>query len=204
MKIIPHRGIWSVEEDKNSLSSIIDALDIFDGVEIDLRDYKSEIVIGHDPFVGGLSFETFLSKLSSDQKKKFFALNIKSDGLSGRLEELISRYEIRNFMCFDMSFPETLQYKQKKLNVFSRMSDLEKGISKKQTGRVVDCFRTELEVNKFLHLNEELFVISPELHKRDPYSYWVKLRENYKARSENLMICTDFPFILQDVWSSHD
>ena len=49
MKIICHRGFWKKEQEQNTVSSFINAYSMGFGVELDVRDSNSEIVISHDP-----------------------------------------------------------------------------------------------------------------------------------------------------------
>ena len=45
------------------------------GVEIDVRDYRDKLILNHDPFANGLSFEKFLDTF----KHRFLIVNIKSE-----------------------------------------------------------------------------------------------------------------------------
>lgn len=203
MKIIPHRGFWTSDLDKNSAEAILDALDLFDGVEIDLRDGDEEIVIEHDPFMEGMAFEDLLMTLNEEQKKKFFALNIKSDGLSRVLRILLNKHGIQNYMCFDMSFPESLNYKKNRLNRFSRMSDLEKLPQDLYEGVLVDGFFKDASPQKIASLKTKKMIISSEIHGRDPYSFWCDLKLVMK-NDPDLMICTDIPCELSLMWQNND
>ncbi|MBR5913839.1 MAG: hypothetical protein IKZ58_05715 [Selenomonadaceae bacterium] len=48
MKILCHRGAWSVDVEKNSLSAMKKAVALGYGFESDIRDYRGNLVISHD------------------------------------------------------------------------------------------------------------------------------------------------------------
>ena len=198
MNIIPHRGIWGNEDQKNSIAAISDALEFFDGVELDLRDHPEGIIVAHDPFSSGALLQDILADLSTSQRKKFFALNIKADGLASGIQDLLTSFGIRHYGCFDLSFPEKKRYLDLGLKVLDRRSDLETNPTT-TTGEVVDCFEYELPVQT-LNLSRLQFLISPELHGRDPAPYWRELKQSVAADSSKLFICTDFPFELEEFW----
>ena len=71
MKIISHRGIWKNKKDQNRISSLIKSLNLGYGIEFDVRDFNSEIVISHDiPNKNSEKLEDFFKKIQS--KKKLF------------------------------------------------------------------------------------------------------------------------------------
>ena len=49
INIIAHRGLWKKKRDQNTIKSLVKAIDSGFGVELDLRDYKNDIIISHDP-----------------------------------------------------------------------------------------------------------------------------------------------------------
>lgn len=48
MDILAHRGLWHVVEQKNTLSSLTDAVSKGFGIETDIRDYQERLVISHN------------------------------------------------------------------------------------------------------------------------------------------------------------
>ena len=62
------------------------------GVEVDLRDYKKKIILSHDPFKSGESFDEFLKKYDH----KFLILNIKSEGIEFTILKSLKKFKIKN------------------------------------------------------------------------------------------------------------
>lgn len=195
MNVIPHRGVWGRIDQQNTLAAIHDALALFDGVEIDIRDQHNGVQVAHDAFSSGPRFDDVLAGLDDQQRKKFFALNIKADGLGPRLRELLRSHGIRRYGCFDLSFPERRRYRELGLAVLDRRSDLEVAHTG-ATAEVVDGFYADPPVSTLSATRLQL-LISPELHGRDPAPFWRQLRARFGARSSQLFICTDFPFELR-------
>ena len=129
MKIICHRGLWLKKSEQNKIISFKRAFDKNFGVELDLRDYRNEIIISHDPYVLGkkITFNFFLKKFFNIINKKniLLALNIKSDGISKKIKKLIKKYKLKNYFVFDMSIPETFNYLRDNLIFFERYSNFE-------------------------------------------------------------------------------
>ena len=196
MKIICHRGLWLKKSEQNKIISFKRAFDKNFGVELDLRDYRNEIIISHDPYVLGkkITFNFFLKKFFNIINKKniLLALNIKSDGISKKIKKLIKKYKLKNYFVFDMSIPETFNYLRDNLIFFERYSNFEKSfsLSKYSKGFWVDSFDGKFILPK-LYKNKICFV-SPELHKKKNFkSLWVNLKK-LKTKS-NYYLCTDYP-----------
>jgi len=201
MKVIPHRGCWNEFHEGNSVKALTEALQFFDGVEFDIRDDASDIILSHNPFTNNcISFDSFLKGLGRDERKKFFAINVKADGLGRKLKEILNRNEINNYMCFDLSFPEKRQYEKLGLQVFDRISDLEKNPEMESQGLIVDCFEKDIDLNDLQNISAELFFISPELHGRNYLEFWNKLRAS-KFNSIHNYICTDKPELIKRMFN---
>ena len=71
------------------------------GVEVDLRDYKNEIQLTHDPFKKGLKFENYLKLY----KHSFIICNIKSERIEFKVLKILKRFKIKNYFFLDSSFP---------------------------------------------------------------------------------------------------
>ena len=71
------------------------------GVEIDLRSAGSTIVLEHDPFVGGPTFDEWLDSYHH----AFIVLNIKEEGLEAAVLAALSERQIERFAFLDQSFP---------------------------------------------------------------------------------------------------
>jgi hypothetical protein len=225
MKILEHRGGWFDHKTKkliypsNSLEALSFSLKRLNGIETDVRDQNNHLVISHDlPEEESLLLEDLFSFYRRFKGHTTIALNIKCDGLSFLLSNLIERYQIKSYFTFDMSLPETIKYCQAGLNFFLRYSDLEQSPMKatpflysKCSGVVVDQFNYELPlvlkyrfVTKLLDDNKSICIISPELHFKnesnnsqlDVWSQYKKLfcemiEKGYSL--EKVFLCTDYP-----------
>ncbi|MAZ07787.1 MAG: hypothetical protein CMM99_04940 [Rickettsiales bacterium] len=59
------------------------------GVEIDIRDYKNELILNHDPFKKGDKFLEYLKHF----KHKFLIINIKSEGIEKKIFDILKKKE---------------------------------------------------------------------------------------------------------------
>jgi len=88
----------------NQLDETI-AADVFgaaDGIEFDIRDTGGEIVVQHDPFLGGQRFTDFLKFCPSN---KFYIVNVKSEGIEQRAIADLEAHGITQFFLLDCSIP---------------------------------------------------------------------------------------------------
>jgi len=88
----------------NQLDETI-AADVFgaaDGIEFDIRDNGGEIVVQHDPFLGGQRFIDFLKFCPSN---KFYIVNVKSEGIEQRAIADLEAHGITQFFLLDCSIP---------------------------------------------------------------------------------------------------
>ena len=199
MKILCHRGAWSFEVEKNSMSALKKALSLGYGFESDLRDYRGELVISHDiaDENSPLAEEVFkvLSTPPLVEVDAYFAINIKADGLVVGLKSLIEKYSIKNYFVFDMSLPQMLSYRAAGLIFFTRQSEFEKIplLYEDSAGIWLDSFISDDWINadliqKHFNAGKKVCVVSPELHGRSPYELWAKLK---LIDNPNLFLCTD-------------
>lgn len=143
------------------------------GVEIDIRDFGERLVLHHDPYVDGESFEDFLR----EYRHGTLILNVKSERIEHRVLELIQKYTIQDYFFLDSTFPMIyLLSNQGEENIALRFSEYE-GLDTllSMKGKVrwvwVDCFG-KLPINKdnYSKLKEwgyKLCLVSPELQGRD-------------------------------------
>ncbi|MBT6472144.1 MAG: hypothetical protein HOK52_12925, partial [Candidatus Marinimicrobia bacterium] len=71
------------------------------GVEVDIRSKGNQLIMHHDPFQDGEDFEDWLGVYEHG----ILILNVKEEGLEGRLIELMSKYNIDDYFFLDQSFP---------------------------------------------------------------------------------------------------
>lgn len=164
MEYIAHR-INTVEELK--------ALPEKYGVELDLRDsLDGSIYIQHNPFEPGEDFEQYLKEYHHGT----MILNVKSERIELKIQELMKKYHISNYFYLDSSFPMIyLLSKQGEHRVALRVSELE-GLdtARNMAGKVdwiwVDCFSKipigKAEYDELKSLGYKLCFVSPELEGR--------------------------------------
>lgn len=199
MKILAHRGLWSSEEEKNSIECLRKAIEQGYGIETDIRDFKGKLVISHDvasencPLLEDL-FRIYQS-IGSDV---CLALNIKADGLQERLKGLLDAYQIQNYFLFDMSIPEFVVNKKYGLTCFTRNSDIEREcvLYDYADGVWMDSFydvawlRTEM-IDKHLKNGKRIGIISSEIHGYEKNEMWRMLKS--ASLDDSVMLCTDCP-----------
>jgi hypothetical protein len=71
------------------------------GAEIDIRAYRSELILNHEPFKPGCLFEDFLDQYQHG----LLILNIKEAGIESAVLSLVSKYQIPDFFLLDVEFP---------------------------------------------------------------------------------------------------
>ena len=206
-RILAHRGLWKKNSEKNNLNSLIKALEKGFGIETDIRDFHSNIIISHDPpQKNSESFylESLLEYYCINKCNSFLALNIKSDGLGEELIKLINSYEINRYFIFDMSIPELIKNKKYKLNQFCRSSEFEdpKKLLIYSQGVWVDKFNGLSYKIEELKQTIEAFpcaaIVSPELHGSSIMQSkidWQTIKQICTSNESEkpIYLCTDFP-----------
>jgi hypothetical protein len=196
MEIISHRGLWKSTEEKNSEGAFIRSVNDGFGIETDIRDLATTLVISHDvPKGSEMQFSDFCAIPGIN--KVTLALNIKADGLAIQLKNIIEEYELTKWFVFDMSIPDTLGHIKAGNKVFTRVSDIEPEplLLEYAEGIWLDAFHSDwystFDVMRYSMLRKKVCIVSPELHKRSYETVWEKL---YKLKDdENISLCTDFP-----------
>jgi glycerophosphoryl diester phosphodiesterase len=193
MTILAHRGLWRVESEKNTLSAIERAFASGYGIETDIRDYRGELVISHNPAdESAPKFDDLLRIHAQYGGDRVLALNIKADGLYLLLPELP-----QSAFLFDASVPEQYIYIKRGYNIFTRASEFEPAPAfwEQSNGvwldRFTDCDYIDKSIEKLLDSGKIVSVVSPELHKLEYSALWGRLLQ-YKNR-DNLYLCTDKP-----------
>jgi hypothetical protein len=175
------------------------------GVEVDLRDQGTRLILQHDPFKDGEDFEDYLKAYEHG----LLILNIKSERIEERVLELVKQYKVREYFLLDSSFPMMYALSQKGIkDVAVRYSEME-GVDTvlNMKGHIkwvwVDCFRrfplTKENYTLFKKAGYNLCLVSPELQGRPEE---IKI---YKEQMKNQgivfdAICTKLKNI--DVWKS--
>lgn len=202
MDLVAHRGYWKEKSQQNTLSSLELAIDKGYGIETDLRDFDGKVVISHDPPAPNIShriyFEDLLRYYVQKKSSVTLALNVKTDGISLWIKDLLSKYNIKNYFIFDCSVPELLRYQRAELSYYSRESDIESvpSLYNKAKGIWLDQFGSlwfkEKDIRKHLENGKLVCVVSSDLHGRDYRECWNMLK-GLKDSYAQLALCTDFP-----------
>ena len=201
MEILCHRGLWVKAKKQNTLNAFKMAFEAGFGVELDVRDFKSKIIISHDPSLSThpiLLSDFFDLFKTYKQKNKMVAINIKTDGIAEAISRLVNQYNISNYFTFDMSIPEMLHYKNIGLKYFSRLSEYEKKtvLINSASGIWLDAFESQWYdkdyLNRLLKNKKNICIVSAELHGRNNQSQWSLLKKF--SDSSHLMLCTDYPY----------
>jgi len=183
MEILKHRA--------NSLHDIEPNL----GLEIDIRDYKNELVLAHDhPDEQSVKLVDFLQNIS---KNSLLAINIKSSEIETELESILRKSNISNYFTFDWPLPSLLKALKCNLTCAFRLSEYEKNIIPNCSWVWIDSFHgIWYDADFLLTLKKsglKLALVSPELHNRKSELDKVK---NIVNTVKVDAICTDLP----DFW----
>jgi len=201
MEIISHRGLWSNPLQKNSVMAFKRSFELGYGTETDIRDLDGTIVMSHDmPTTSArpMTLDAFLA-LYSSYEPKTLALNVKADGLQEVVRSLLNKHKIENYVLFDMSVPDMVRTADQGLKFVTRLSEYETDLpfSNQSSGVWVDEFSEEWVSSEVLlqlsTTQQRVFIVSPELHKREHISRWNSMKSDGIHRRENIVLCTDYP-----------
>jgi hypothetical protein len=194
MKIIAHR--------RNTIETLRATPEKY-GIEVDIRSIADRLVIHHDPFVDGESFEDWLAHY----RHETLILNIKEEGLEAKLIELMTAFSISDYFFLDQSFPFLIKWArlgEKRCAVrVSEFESIETALS--LAGMVewvwVDCFtKFPLSSDDGARLREagfRLCLVSPELQGRTNEEEITKMQEELAERAIAIdAVCTKRP----DLW----
>jgi glycerophosphoryl diester phosphodiesterase len=203
MIVISHRGYWKRSHEKNSLIAFERSFSLDFGTEMDIRDYKGELVISHDIADENCILAKEMLDIYSEYGGNLtLAFNIKSDGLQMKLKKLLEEYDIKNYFVFDMSIPDGLQYLKEDIALFTRESEYEvsPAFYVEASGIWLDEFKghwiTQEVIERHINSHKKLCIVSPDLHKREYQKEWEHYKKiEKKLGLNNIMICTDFPEI---------
>ncbi len=199
MEIIAHRGFWKDWEERNHIEAFRRAVSEDIGTETDFRDYRGKLVVSHDVAdENSIDAEEFFALYAYTSRT--LALNIKSDGIQVLLMELLKKYSIRNYFCFDMSVPDTLSYLNHGLSFFTRQSEYEviNDLYNSAAGVWVDGFIDDDWISLDLILNhrnngKKVCIVSSELHRRDHAMLWERIKRKDILNDDGVILCTDYP-----------
>ena len=190
MLIIKHRI--------NSINLLQDTPSKF-GIEIDIRSYKNELILNHEPYLDGEKIENFLKNYNH----QFLILNVKEEGLEKRLIELMKSFKIRNYFFLDQSFPFLIKATKSGENRsavrFSEYESINTVLSLSNIVKWVwvDFFtKFPLDHKNYLKLKESRFnicLVSPELQGHDKEKIVNLQKELIKNKININAVCTKYP-----------
>jgi hypothetical protein len=164
MKLISHR--------RNTVSELL-ATDSKYGIEVDIRSEGDRLIIHHDPFVAGESFDDWIDAYQHGT----LILNVKEEGLEARLIALMQSKGIADYFFLDQSFPFLVKWsKAGEHRCAVRVSEFESiETALILAGKVdwvwVDCFTrfplSEHDARSLKDAGFKLCLVSPELQGRD-------------------------------------
>jgi len=163
------------------------------GVEIDIRDYKGELMLTHEPFDTGNALPEFLKSY----QHKFIIFNVKSAGLESRILELTRENNINNFFFLDVENTCLVNFARKGMKKAAvRFSDFEPiEFAMSFAGKLdwvwVDCFERIPDKKDFERLSQyfKVCLVSPEMQKHP--KEWIT---NFRKQGIPIdAVCTDLP-----------
>ncbi len=162
MEIILHR--------RNTLYDLKNTSKEF-GIEIDIRSYKGQLILQHDPFIKGEYFSEWIKYY----KHGTLILNVKEEGLENKILDILSINKINSFFFLDQSFPfiiKTLRNGEDRIALrVSEFESIETALNlKNKTQWIwVDMFSrfplSKYEYKKLKEAKFKLCLVSPELQK---------------------------------------
>ena len=164
MKLISHR--------RNTLQELQSTPPKY-GVEIDIRSFGQELILHHDPFVEGESFNAWIKSY----KHGTLILNVKEEGLEERLIAAMKMSHIDDYFFLDQSFPYLMKFAKKgesrSAARFSEFESIDTVMS--LSGLIdwvwVDCFTkftlTRKDYDRLKKANFKICLVSPELQGRN-------------------------------------
>lgn len=173
------------------------------GVEVDIRSYGDKLVIHHDPFVEGESFDTWIEAYQHGT----LILNVKEEGLEARLIKLMRTRGIEDYFFLDQSFPFLVKWsKAGEHRCAVRVSEFESletalALAGKVDWVWVDCFThfplMHDDAKRLQDAGFRLCLVSPELQGRSaeeavPQLAKLLVERNIRADA----VCTKRP----DLW----
>jgi hypothetical protein len=194
MKIIVHR--------RNTLDELKSTPKKY-GVEVDIRSYGNKLVIQHDAFIEGESFDKWLAAYQHGT----LILNVKEEGLEARLINLMQSHGITDYFFLDQSFPFLIKWsKAGERRCAVRVSEFESietalTLAGKIDWAWIDCFThfplDHYSATRLQDAGFKLCLVSPELQTRDAeieIPQLITLLHKYDIQPD--AVCTKRP----DLW----
>ena len=173
------------------------------GVEVDIRTCGNQMILHHDPFQDGESFEDWLEVY----EHRLLILNVKEEGLEERLIQIMLSKGIKDYFFLDQSFPFLVKWaKASEGRCAARVSEFESietvlTLAGKVNWVWVDCFNhfplSCIDAQQLKEGGFKLCLVSPELQERDAQTEIPLMADLLKERNIVLeAVCTKHP----DLW----
>lgn len=202
MEILSHRGFWHHKDERNERVAFERSFDLGLGTETDLRDHNGEIVIAHDMPTGAPMTLAELLRIM-DGRNLTLALNIKADGLSARVKDILHAFNHTNYFVFDMSVPDLVRQLKDGMTAFTGLSDIQPHpvLADQCQGIWLDCFHSDWYgpevIDGLLDQGKRVCVVSADLHQRPTQTQWDIIKTVKNVASPDLLLCTDKPLEAQ-------
>jgi hypothetical protein len=163
------------------------------GIEFDVREGNSGIVVTHDPWSDSISFEDFLKHV----RHAFYIVNVKSEGIEYEVLRILKKNNIENFFLLDCSFPMIVRLSkigERRLAIrVSEYESMDTAISMKEFVDWIwlDSFNSLPSTDTYFNLKKygfQICIVSPELQGR--------VEDTSKLKDIADAVCTKNP----DLW----
>jgi hypothetical protein len=163
------------------------------GVEIDLRVYNDKIILNHEPYQNGDSFDEYLSEYNHGT----LVLNIKETGIEEEVLNRVRKKGIKNFFLLDVEAPFFFKsLKKKEVALATRLSFYEPiELSQKFSGKIkwlwVDTIKDFdiLKENKKILTKFKICLVSPEFWgKPKQLNTFIRKFKKLELQIDSLMI----------------
>ncbi len=195
MLIVAHR---------RNLIAELQATPVDHGIEVDIRSFGDDLIIHHDPFTAGGSFEAWLDHYHH----ALLILNVKEEGLEQRLIDLMAARGIERWFFLDQSFPflvKTARTGERRCAV--RVSEFEAVQTALAVAPLIDwvwidCFTrfplSPTEARALKDAGLKLCLVSPELQGRPAEAAVAEMRRLVEGLGVPMdAVCTK----RADLWS---
>lgn len=173
------------------------------GAEIDLRLFKGEIILAHDPHTSGEKFDEWLQSY----RHSMIVLNVKEDGLEEAIVDLLKKHNIQNYFFLDQPFPTLRKSALALHSVATRLSEYENPVN--QLDLEISWIWLDSFTGDWSYLEKhaewlrggayKLCLVSPELQGRSPSKEARSIMSLLQSENINISaICTKDPGIWKE------
>lgn len=169
------------------------------GVEVDIRSYKGNIILAHDPFEQGELFTEWLESWNGQS----LILNVKEEGLESYILDLLSNYNVKEFFFLDQSYPSIRRLINLGISkLATRVSDFEDIDTALKSGSDwvwLDSFTGQWDylpqtIRQVYKTGQKTCLVSPELQRSGAQDELRKLQELISSQNLDVTaVCTKYP-----------